>query len=51
MLTDCFRFLHTQGMGWMVAGTGLFWLLELGLLGLAAAALVKYLRGGRDLRQ
>ena len=35
-----------DGMGWMMAGMGLFWLLILVVLVLAAAALVKYLRSG-----
>lgn len=48
MMTDCFQFLHAQGMGWMIAGAGGFRLLELGVLGLAAAALINYLRRGRE---
>lgn len=32
------------GSGWMMAGMGLFWLLALALMALAAVALVKYLR-------
>lgn len=41
----------TQGMGGMMWGMGLIWLLLLALLGLGVAALVKYLffgGGGRD---
>jgi hypothetical protein len=34
---------HVGGMGWMMAGMGLFWLLVLVLLVLGIAALVKYL--------
>lgn len=34
----------TDGMGWMVAGMGLVWLLIVTLLVLGIAALVKYLR-------
>ncbi len=33
-----------DGMGWMMAGMGLVWLLVLILLVLGIAALVKYLR-------
>ena len=35
------------GMGWMMTGMGLLWLLVLVVLVLAAAALVKYLVSGR----
>ncbi|MFC4172401.1 hypothetical protein ACFOYU_10055 [Microvirga sp. GCM10011540] len=34
-----------DGMGWMMAGMGVAWLLTVIVLGLAAAALLKYLRG------
>ena len=44
MMIDCFSFMSTNGMGWMIWGAGLFWLLALILLGLAVVALVKYLR-------
>jgi hypothetical protein len=33
-----------DGMGWMMAGMGLIWLLAVVLLVLGIAALVKYLR-------
>lgn len=36
-----------DGMGWMMAGMGLIWLLTVIVLVLAAAALIYYLRGGR----
>ncbi len=39
MMTDCMA-----GSGGMMAMMGLFWLLGIGLMVLAAAALVKYLR-------
>ena len=32
------------GSGWMMAMMGVFWLLALGLMVLAAVALIKYLR-------
>ncbi len=35
-----------DGMGWMMAGMGLPGLLVVIVLGLAAAALLKYLQGG-----
>jgi hypothetical protein len=35
------------GMGWMMAGMGLLWLLAIVVLVLAAAALVKYLMSGK----
>jgi len=34
-----------DGAGWMMAGMGLAWLLSVIVLVLAAAALLKYLRG------
>jgi hypothetical protein len=34
-----------DGMGWMMAGMGLAWLLTVIVLVLSAAALLKYLRG------
>ncbi len=34
-----------DGMGWMMAGAGLAWLVTVIVLMIAAAALVKYLRG------
>ncbi|WP_262031704.1 hypothetical protein [Microvirga sp. Mcv34] len=34
-----------DGMGWMMAGMGLAWLLTVIFFVLAAAALVKFLRG------
>jgi hypothetical protein len=37
-----------DGMGGMMAGTGLLWLLLVVVLVLAAAALVKYLRSDRS---
>jgi hypothetical protein len=37
-----------DGMGGMMWGAGLLWLLLIVLLVLAAAALVKYLRSGRS---
>jgi hypothetical protein len=36
-----------QGMGSMMAGMGLVWLLVIVVLVLAAAALIKYLRSNR----
>lgn len=36
----------TDGMGWMMTGMGLVWLLILVVLVLGVAALVKYLRNG-----
>ncbi len=39
MMTDCMA-----GSGWMMTMMGLFWLLAIGLMILAAAALVEYLR-------
>ena len=33
-----------DGMGWMMGGMGLIWILILVVLVLAAAALIKYLR-------
>jgi tellurite resistance protein TehA-like permease len=36
-----------DGMGWMMWGAGLFWLLLVIVLVLAVAALVKYLRSDR----
>jgi hypothetical protein len=47
MMTDCFSFMSTNGMGWMMWGAGLFWLLVLVLLILGAAALIKHLRADR----
>lgn len=44
MLTNCWQFLSGNGMGWMMAGAGVFWLIVLTLLILATAALIKYLR-------
>jgi hypothetical protein len=35
------------GMGWMMMGMGLLWILAIVVLVLAAAALVKYLRSGK----
>ncbi len=35
-----------DGMGWMMWGAGVIWLLVIIVLTLAAAALVKYLRSG-----
>ena len=35
-----------DGMGWMMGGMGLLWLLVLVLVVLGIAALVKYLRSG-----
>ena len=35
---------HMDGMGWMMGGMGLLWLLLLVLLALGIAVLVKYLR-------
>ena len=35
-----------EGMGWMMGGMGLLWLLLLIVLALGIAALVKYLRSG-----
>lgn len=35
-----------EGMGWMMGGMGLVWLLLLVLLVLGIAALIKYLRSG-----
>jgi hypothetical protein len=43
-MTDCFSFMDTNGMGWMMWSAGLLWLLVLVLLFLAAAALIKFLR-------
>lgn len=37
-----------QGGGWMMIGMGLIWLLIVIVLLLAIAALVKYLRAGRN---
>ena len=37
----------SDGMSWMMTGMGLFWLLVIVVLVLAAAALVKYLLSGR----
>lgn len=48
MMTDCFSFMGANGMGWMMWGMGLFWLLVLALLVLGAAALIKYLRADRN---
>jgi type IV secretory pathway VirB2 component (pilin) len=36
-----------NGMGWMMTGMGLLWVLVIIVLVLAAAALVKYLVSGR----
>lgn len=36
-----------DGMGWMMAGMGLIWVLTVIVLVLAAAALIYYLHGGR----
>ena len=47
-MTDCFSFIGTNGMGWMMWGAGLFWLLVAVLLFLAVAALIKYLRSDRN---
>jgi uncharacterized membrane protein len=44
MMTDCFSFMNANGMGWMMWGMGLFWLLVLALLVLGVMALIKYLR-------
>ena len=35
-----------DGMGWMMGGMGLLWILVLLLVGLGIAALIKYLRSG-----
>ncbi len=35
---------NMEGMGWMMGGIGLVWLLLVVLLGLGIAALIKYLR-------
>ena len=37
---------NMEGMGWMMAGMGLVWLLLLVLLVLGIGALIKYLRSG-----
>ncbi len=37
-----------DGMAWMMAGMGLVWLLVVTVLVLAALALLRYLRGGRE---
>jgi hypothetical protein len=37
-----------DGMGWMMFGAGVLWLLLIVVLVLAAAALVKYLRSDRS---
>ena len=34
-----------EGMGWMMGGVVLVWVMAVVVLGLAAAALIKYLRG------
>lgn len=47
-MTNCFAFMDASGMGWMMWGAGLFWLLTLVLLILAVAGLIKYLRAGSD---
>ncbi|HEY9567962.1 MAG TPA: hypothetical protein VIR38_07720 [Thalassobaculum sp.] len=47
MLNDCFSFMGANGMGWMMWGAGLFWLLVLALLVLTGAALIKHLRSER----
>ena len=39
--------MNMDGMGWMMAGMGLVWILVIVVLVLAGAALVKYLRSGR----
>jgi tellurite resistance protein TehA-like permease len=44
MMNDCFSFMGANGMGWMMWGMGLFWLLVLALLVLGVVALIKYLR-------
>ncbi|KUM25602.1 hypothetical protein AU467_25890 [Mesorhizobium loti] len=43
-MTSCLSFMSANGIGWMIWGAGLFWLLVLVLLGLAVAALIKFLR-------
>lgn len=47
IVTDCFSFMSANGMGWMMWGAGLFWLLVLALPILGAAALIKHLRADR----
>ena len=39
--------MNMDGMGWMMAGMGLVWILVVVVLVLLIAALVKYLRSGR----
>jgi tellurite resistance protein TehA-like permease len=43
-MTEC---MNMAGMGWMMWGMGLFWLLVIVTLILAVAALIMYLRSGR----
>jgi tellurite resistance protein TehA-like permease len=43
-MTEC---MNMPGMGWMMWGMGLFWLLVIVALVLAIAASIKYLRSGR----
>lgn len=40
-MQDC---MNMEGMGWMMWGAGLLWLLVFAVLILAGAALIKYLR-------
>ena len=51
MMTDYFSFMGANGMGWMMWGMGLLWLLVVVVLLLAAAALVKYLLSDRRREQ
>jgi tellurite resistance protein TehA-like permease len=51
MMTDYFSFMGANGMGWMMWGMGLLWLLVIIVLLLAAAALIKYLLSGRRREQ
>ncbi len=39
--------MNMDGMGWMMAGMGLVWILVVVVLVLLIAALLKYLRSGR----
>lgn len=46
-MMDCWSLMSFDGIGWMMWVGGLFWLLVLVLLGLAAAALAKYVFSDR----
>lgn len=50
-MIDCWSFMSVDGMSWMMWAGGLFWLLVLALLVLAAAALGKYLFSDRHRQQ